>query len=144
VREHTDYGLVTVLAHDGTDGLEVHTPDGWVGAPTEPERFIVNVGDMLERLTGGRYRSTPHRVRNTSAHDRYSFPLFLDPSWDVEVVPLPLDPMSAGPGRTRWDGDDPLAWTGTYGEYLTSRVAKVFPALFEQTRRCSVNPPHEP
>lgn len=133
VREHTDYGLVTVLAHDGTPGLEVHTPDGWVDAPTDPELFIVNVGDMLERLTGGRYRSTPHRVRNTSPHDRYSFPLFLDPSWDVEVVPLPLDATPAAPGRARWDGGDPLAWNGSYGEYLTSRVAKVFPALFEQT-----------
>jgi isopenicillin N synthase-like dioxygenase len=130
VREHTDYGLVTVLAHDGTPGLEVRTPHGWVDAPTDTAAFIINVGDMLEKLTGGRYRSTPHRVRNPSDHDRYSFPLFLDPSWDATVVSLPIDQERAGLPTDRWDGDNPLAWSGTYGEYLTSRVAKVFPDLF--------------
>jgi isopenicillin N synthase-like dioxygenase len=130
VREHTDYGLVTVLAHDGTPGLQVHTPEGWIDATPGPDTFVINVGDMLERLTGGRYRSTPHRVANVSDHDRYSFPLFLDPDWDARVVPLPFGADVAGPSRARWDGGDPLAWHGTYGEYLTSRVAKVFPDLF--------------
>lgn len=134
VREHTDYGLVTVLAHDGTPGLQVHTPHGWIDAPTDTDAFIINVGDMLEKLTGGRYRSTPHRVRNLADRDRYAFPLFLDPAWDAAVIPLPIDPATVGSARERWDGDSPLAWTGSYGDYLTSRVAKVFPELFTKIR----------
>lgn len=129
VREHTDYGLVTVLAHDGTPGLQVHTPQGWLEAPPRTDAFVINVGDMLEKLTGGRYRSTPHRVRNAADHDRLSFPLFLDPSWDARVVGLPLDERQSPPARRRWDAGDPLAWEGSYGEYLSAKVAKVFPHL---------------
>jgi isopenicillin N synthase-like dioxygenase len=131
VREHTDYGLVTVLAHDGTPGLQVHTPYGWVDAPPRTDAFVINVGDMLEKLTAGRYRSTPHRVRNASDHDRLSFPLFLDPSWDARVVSLPLDERRCppAPARRRWDAASPLAWDGSYGDYLTSKVARVFPHL---------------
>lgn len=131
VREHTDYGLVTVLAHDGTLGLQVHTPYGWVDAPPRTDAFVINVGDMLEKLTAGRYRSTPHRVRNASDRDRLSFPLFLDPSWDTHVLSLPLDERRSppAPARRRWDAASPLAWDGSYGDYLTAKVVKVFPDL---------------
>src|SRR5262249_51657125 len=89
VGEHTDYGLLTILAQDAHGGLEVRGPDGWVAAPPVPDAFVVNLGDMLERMTGGRYRSTPHRVRNTGGADRLSMPLFLDPAWDADVRPIP-------------------------------------------------------
>jgi isopenicillin N synthase-like dioxygenase len=99
--------------------------------PAEPHVLVCNLGDMLERLTGGRYRSTPHRVRNVSGRDRLSFPFFFDPTWDARVVPLPLERTPpADPGRDRWDSADVLAWEGTYGDYLTAKVSKVFPELF--------------
>ncbi|HZM32337.1 MAG TPA: 2OG-Fe(II) oxygenase family protein [Acidimicrobiales bacterium] len=130
VAEHTDYGLLTILRQDDAGGLEVRTTDGWVDAPPVPGSFVVNIGDMLDRMTGGRYRSTPHRVRNTSGGDRVSLAFFFDPSWDAEVVPLPIaGDISADDAATRWDGASLRAWQGTYGEYLLAKVAKVFPEL---------------
>src|SRR3984885_5543750 len=80
VGEHTDYGLLTLLAQDDSGGLQIAVPAGngqdWIGAPPLPGTLVCNIGDMLDRLTGGWYRSTPHRVRNLSGHGRLSFPFF--------------------------------------------------------------------
>jgi len=132
VGEHTDYGLLTLLAQDDAGGLQVRTPVGeWLEVPAEPGVFVCNIGDMLDRLTEGRYRSTPHRVRNLSGRGRLSFPFFFDPSWDAVVAPLPLDDSPpADDADRRWDGASVHAWTGTYGDYLTAKVARVFPELF--------------
>jgi isopenicillin N synthase-like dioxygenase len=105
VGEHTDYGLLTLLGQDANGGLQVRGNAGWVNVEPVPGAFVCNLGDMLERLSAGVYRSTPHRVRNISGAERLSFPFFLDPSWDTEV------------------GD------GTYGDYILAKVAKVFPDL---------------
>ena len=130
VGEHTDYGLLTLLHQDHTGGLEVHTPGGWVEVKPVPGALVCNLGDMLERMTASRYRATPHRVR-TSTQDRISIPFFLDPSWDTELMELPLAPEATpSPAtRRRWDGTDLSELRGTYGEYLVSKVSKVFPAL---------------
>jgi isopenicillin N synthase-like dioxygenase len=131
VAEHTDYGLLTLLAQDDRGGLQVQSADGWIDVPAEPDVLVCNIGDMLDRLTEGRYRSTPHRVRNLSGQSRLSFPFFFDPSWDAEVVPLPLDGSpSSDDAERRWDGTSVRLWDGTYGDYLTAKVAKVFPELF--------------
>jgi len=134
VGEHTDYGLLTLLAQDHLGGLQVRAVDGtWIHVLATPGVIVCNLGDMLERLTGGRYRSTPHRVRNTSGRSRLSFPYFFDPSWDATVPSLPLD-ASPLADTDRWDGADVLAWDGSYGDYLTAKVAKVFPELFPSAR----------
>jgi isopenicillin N synthase-like dioxygenase len=129
VGEHTDYGLLTLLAQDDSGGLQVAMPGGWADAPPVPGTFVCNIGDMLDRLTGGWYRSTPHRVRNTSGHGRLSFPFFLDPGFADEVPPLPGRAAAGDDGRRRWDGQDLRAFTGTYGDYLLGKVSKVFPQL---------------
>jgi isopenicillin N synthase-like dioxygenase len=129
VAEHTDYGLLTILLQDPSGGLEVHARSGWIDAPPLPDTFVCNLGDMLERMTGGRYRSTPHRVRNRGTSDRLSFPFFFDPAWDAEVLPVPLAGEDAAEARARWDGEDVFAFQGTYGEYLWTKVGRVFPAL---------------
>jgi len=132
VGEHTDYGLLTLLAHDGTGGLEVRGPDGWSEVTPVDGALVCNLGDMIDRMTGGRYRSTPHRVANRSAADRYSFPLFLDPGWDAEVHQIPLHgPAPCDDADTRWDGTSLHTLSGTYGDYLTAKVARVFPELFD-------------
>ena len=129
VGEHTDYGLLTILCQDDAGGLQVEVGGEWIDVPAEPDVFVCNIGDMLERATSGSYRSTPHRVRNESDRDRISMPFFLDPGWTSRVVPL-VD----GPARAsgRWDGADPHLFEGTYGEYVMSKVSKVFPALGQE------------
>jgi isopenicillin N synthase-like dioxygenase len=137
VGEHTDYGLITLLAQDHHGGLQVHSNGEWIDVPADPYVFVVNLGDMLDRMTRGRYRSDPHRVRNLSGQDRVSFPLFLDPSWDAHVVTLP-DSVFTGASApeddadARWDGASVHEWVGTYGDYLTAKVSRVFPDLFAQ------------
>jgi isopenicillin N synthase-like dioxygenase len=135
VGEHTDYGLLTLLLQDDVHGLQVRTPQGWLDAPPLPGTLVCNIGDMLDRLTGGTCRSTPHRVRNASGRERFSFPLFFDPDFTARVTPLPqharIDPGRVAADRSaRWDGASVLApFDGTYGDYLLEKVGKVFPQL---------------
>jgi isopenicillin N synthase-like dioxygenase len=129
VGEHTDYGLLTLLAQDDSGGLQVAAPEGWIDAPPIQGALVCNIGDMLDRLTGGWYSSTPHRVRNVSGHGRLSFPFFLDPGLAAEVPPLPDRAAAADDGSRRWDGQDLRAFTGSYGDYLLGKVSKVFPQL---------------
>ena len=128
VGEHTDYGVLTILGQTHP-GLQVKVAGRWVDAPPLPGSFVCNIGDMLDRMTGGRYRSTPHRVRNESGADRLSFPFFFDPNFDAEVHPI--DPAAPGldDAAERWDGIGVHDWSGTYGEYLLRKVSKVFPEL---------------
>ena len=115
---------------------QVQTVRGeWLEVPPPARgqnQLIVNLGDMLERLTNGRYVSTPHRVRNTGK-DRISFPLFYDPSWDARVSAALVSDSESAPARVRerWDGSDFEGFTGTHGEYLTKKVRKCFPKLFQ-------------
>lgn len=129
VGEHTDYGLLTLLAQDEHGGLQVKTPSGWIEAPPIDGALVCNIGDMLDRLTGGLYRSTPHRVRNVSGKSRLSFPFFFDPGWDAEIVPLPASANPRDDSSERWDRANVHAFSGSYGDYLMSKVAKVFPDL---------------
>jgi isopenicillin N synthase-like dioxygenase len=135
VGEHTDYGLLTLLAQDENGGLEVKTPrHGWIAAPPIADALVCNIGDMLDRLTGGAYRSTPHRVLNRSGRDRLSFPLFFDPDVAAEMRPLPAHAVTdegliAADRAARWDAASVHAFEGTYGDYLMDKVAKVFPEL---------------
>ena len=129
VGEHTDYGLLTLLAQDQHGGLQVKTPSGWIEAPPIEGALVCNIGDMLDRLTGGVYRSTPHRVRNVSGKSRLSFPFFFDPGWNAEIVPLPARANARDDSLERWDQANVHAFSGTYGDYLMSKVSKVFPDL---------------
>lgn len=129
VGEHTDYGVLTILKQDDSGGLEVRSRSGWIPAPPVASTFVCNIGDMLDRLTGGAYRSTPHRVRNTSGKARLSWPFFFDPNFHAEVKPLPGAPDDSA---ERWDKANVHAFKGTYGEYLLGKIGKVFPDLKQQ------------
>lgn len=131
VGEHTDYGLLTILAQDDVGGLQVRTPGGWIDAPPLADTFICNIGDMLDRMTRGTYRSTPHRVVGARGRDRLSFPFFFDPNFNARVGPiegLVGDPV-ADDRNERWDRASVHEFDGTYGEYLLKKVGRVFPEL---------------
>ncbi len=134
VGEHTDYGLLTLLRQDDIGGLQIWHRDRWMPAPPVPDSLVCNIGDMLERLTAGRYVSALHRVRNVSPQDRISMPLFLDPKFDAVLRPIEVlspDPTASHRRRDgrRWDGTDLATISGTYGDYLLNKVSKVFPQL---------------
>ncbi|MDD1428463.1 isopenicillin N synthase family oxygenase [Dolichospermum sp. ST_sed9] len=129
VGEHTDYGLLTILKQDNSGGLQVKSKSGWIDAPPIPGSFVCNIGDMLELMTGGLYKSTPHRVKNISNRNRLSFPFFFDPNFDVEVKPIKLGSVVNNDHEERWDKANVHDFHGTYGDYVLSKVSKVFPEL---------------
>jgi isopenicillin N synthase-like dioxygenase len=129
VGEHTDYGLLTILKQDLLGGLQVKIKSRWVAAPPIANSFVCNIGDMLDRMTGGHYLSTPHRVRNLAARDRLSFPFFFDPNFNAEVRPIKIDGGINDNKNERWDRASVHEFRGTYGDYLLGKVSRVFPDL---------------
>lgn len=108
---HTDYGFLTLVCQDDTGGLEVKRRDGgWIAATPVPGAFVMNAADILMRWTNNRLLSTPHRVVNRSAQDRYSIAYFHDPSMDAVVAPLPG-------AAAQWPAV-------RYGDYLMERLDK--------------------
>jgi isopenicillin N synthase-like dioxygenase len=87
---HTDFGAVTLLLQDDHPGLEVldQQKGQWVGVPPNKDAYVVNMGDMMSRITGGRYKSSVHRVLNRNPTDRYSVVFFFDGDLDYQLRPL--------------------------------------------------------
>lgn len=129
VGEHTDYGLLTILNQDASGGLQIKSRSHWIEAPPVPGSFVCNIGDMLDRITGGLYRSTPHRVRNLAPVPRISFPFFFDPNVKAEIQPIAELGSSWDDKAERWDCSSVHEFRGTYGDYILNKVSKVFPDL---------------
>jgi isopenicillin N synthase-like dioxygenase len=77
---HTDYGMLALLTTDGSPGLQIETDGEWNDVPHIEGAIIVNIGDMLQKWTGGRYKSTNHRVILRESVDRYSAAFFFEPN----------------------------------------------------------------
>lgn len=91
---HEDINVITLLLGAEEAGLELQTRDGrWLPVSPKPGELVVNIGDMLQRLTNGRLRSTSHRVVNPApdraSKARYSMPFFLHfrPDFMIEALP---------------------------------------------------------
>ena len=110
---HTDSGAFTILWQDANGGLEVRSKSGeWVGAPPLENSFVVNIGDILQYWSNGRYASTQHRVINRNGADRYSIPYFVNPGANATIAAL------GGSGSfTPFD----------YGAYQTNKWKNFFP-----------------
>jgi isopenicillin N synthase-like dioxygenase len=122
---HTDYECFTVL-HATSPGLEVlNARNHWVDAPPVVGAFVINIGDLLEVLSNGRWVSTAHRVRRVMA-ERYSAPLFFNLDYDAEIAPLPHLVLSDGEARYP---------SVRAGEHLLAQTAQSFVYMKEQIAR---------
>jgi isopenicillin N synthase-like dioxygenase len=89
-RPHRDFGFFTILWQDQVGGLEVcNQSEEWVVAPPLADTFVINVAEMMKRVTNGRFSSALHRVINRYGRERYSIPFFVNPSYDAVLSPLP-------------------------------------------------------
>lgn len=118
---HEDINLITLLVGSREQGLEILTRDGrWVAVTTLPGTIVVNVGDMLQRLTNHVYPSTTHRVVNppgeAAKRSRYSIPFFLHPNPDFVIETLPGCASDDNPDRY-----EPIA----SHDYLLERLREI-------------------
>jgi isopenicillin N synthase-like dioxygenase len=102
VAAHLDFSLVTLTLQDDVGGLEVQRPSGeWVAVPPVRGTWLVNVGELLQFVTGGHLVATPHRVVNPSvSRSRFSIPVFVNPSLTTRLwralPPVPSPPCHGG------------------------------------------------
>ncbi len=119
--EHGDINLITLLMGASADGLQVLRRDGaWIPITALPEQIVVNVGDMLDRLTNHKLKSTIHRVvnppRELMGTSRYSIPFFMHPRSEMDLSCLP----------TCVDAENPKRYEDiTAGEFLNQRLAEI-------------------
>ena len=118
---HEDINAITLLLGAEEAGLELQTRDGrWIPVSPKPGEVVINIGDMLQRLTNGRLRSTPHRVVNPTpdraSKARYSMPFFLHFRSDFLIEALP-ETVPAGE-QPKWP---PI----TANDYLQERLREI-------------------
>ena len=119
--QHEDINLITLLVGASADGLQILTrQQEWVGVTSLPEQIVVNVGDMLQRLTNNKLRSTTHRVVNPSRElwhtSRFSIPFFLHPKSSMSLRCLDTTINEQHPK---------LYEDATAGEYLDERLREI-------------------
>lgn len=118
---HGDINLITLLMGASAEGLEVLRRDGkWIGITALPDQIIVNVGDMLDRLTNHKLKSTIHRVVNPSREkmntSRFSIPFFMHPRAEMNLTSL----------ESCVDSQHPKLYTDmTAGEFLDERLMEL-------------------
>ena len=119
--EHQDINLITLLVGASADGLQVlNKQNEWISVTSIQDHIVVNVGDMLQRLTNNKLKSTTHRVINPAKENlgtsRYSVPFFLHPRSEMRLDCL----------ASCIDSDNPKAYEDiTAGEYLMQRLREI-------------------
>jgi len=119
--QHEDINLITLLVGASAGGLEILTKQNeWVGVTSLPDQIVVNVGDMLQRLTNNKLKSTTHRVVNPPRElwhtSRFSIPFFLHPKSAMDLSAL----------QECVDENHPKVYEDiTAGEYLDERLREI-------------------
>jgi len=119
--QHEDINLITLLVGASADGLQILTKkDEWIGVTSLPDQIVVNVGDMLQRLTNNKLKSTTHRVVNPPRElwhtSRFSIPFFLHPKSSMSLAAL----------ESCIDEKHPKVYEDiTAGEYLDERLREI-------------------
>src|SRR5665647_997293 len=119
--QHEDINLITLLVGASAGGLEILTKKNeWIGVTSLPEQIVVNVGDMLQRFTNNKLKSTTHRVVNPPRElwhtSRFSIPFFLHPKSAMSLSAL----------ESCIDAQHPKAYDDiTAGEYLEERLREI-------------------
>jgi isopenicillin N synthase-like dioxygenase len=119
--QHEDINLITLLVGASAGGLQIlNKQQQWVDALSQPDQIVVNVGDMLQRLTNNKLKSTTHRVVNPPRElwhtSRFSIPFFLHPVSEMSLACLD---SCIGPSHPRNYEDI------TAGEYLDERLREI-------------------
>nr|AFH56955.1 gibberellin 2-oxidase 2 [Petunia x hybrida] len=125
--EHTDPQIISVLRSNNTSGLQISLKDGhWISVPPDQNSFFINVGDSLQVMTNGRFKSVRHRVLANSVKSRLSMIYFGGPPLSEKIAPLP----------SLMEGKDSLYKEFTWVEYKKSayktRLADNRLVLFEK------------
>ena len=118
---HGDINLITLLMGGSAEGLQAQSLDGqWINVSPKEDEIVVNIGDMLARLTNDRFRSTQHQVITPNEESwltpRYSMPFFMHPRSDMDLTCLESC-ISAGRPKSYSDC--------TAGEFLTERLIEL-------------------
>lgn len=118
---HGDINLITLLMGGSAEGLQAQSLDGkWISVSPAPDEIVINIGDMLARLTNNRLRSTQHQVITPNEESwtkpRYSTPFFLHPRSDMDLTCL----------DSCVSAENPKAYEDmTAGEFLTERLIEL-------------------
>ncbi|HEX9463292.1 MAG TPA: 2-oxoglutarate and iron-dependent oxygenase domain-containing protein [Alphaproteobacteria bacterium] len=116
---HTDFGFMTLLAPTTVPGLEI-MPTGrdWIRAPALSDCYLVNTGDLLQRWTNDVFKSTPHRVINSSGWERFSIPFFFSPNSEFAVDTLDVFITADNPKKY-----PPITYAAYYGDAIHRNYA---------------------
>ncbi|CAN4103040.1 unnamed protein product [Withania somnifera] len=132
--EHTDPQIISVLRSNNTSGLQILLQNGhWISVPPDKNSFFINVGDALQVMTNGRFKSVKHRVLTNSMKSRLSMIYFGGPPLSEKIAPLP----------SLMEGKDSLYKEFTWSEYKKSayktRLADNRLVLFEKSHVYNLN-----
>lgn len=117
IAPHFDSSFMTILAQNKVPGLQIqdYRTSEWVDVGIVEGTFIVNIGEVLRRLTNGLFLATPHRAYNVSGRDRYAIPYFLHPDAEMMLEPLSTTVVPNNPP------DFPVQTTDEYLRWFASK-----------------------
>ncbi|MFQ5995622.1 MAG: isopenicillin N synthase family dioxygenase [Acidiferrobacterales bacterium] len=117
VHHHTDAGALTVLLQDNVGGLQVRRNTEWIPVQPVAGALVVNIGDIVQVWTNDLYQAPLHRVLASENRDRYSLPLFYNPSYDTDYYPLEMLTSDDAPPNYRQINWGEFRWQRQQGDY---------------------------